>query len=160
MASCCVFPELLRPLLKRKAVSQTSDTMILYRPTGIAELRLVAASKWREWPPRLPDQPIFYPVLSLEYARRIARDWNTKDASSGHIGFVTQFEIGEDFAMQYPVQIAGGRSHEELWVPAEELTEFNRHIVGNIEVVECYPGPLFEGRIDQERHLPEDWADV
>jgi hypothetical protein len=132
--------------------------MILYRPTGIAELRLVAASGWTAWPPRLPDQPIFYPVLSLDYARRIARDWNTKDVSSGNIGFVTQFEIGDDFARQYPVQIAGGRAHQELWVPAEELAEFNRHIVGRIEVVECYPGPSFEGRIDHDRHLPTDWT--
>jgi hypothetical protein len=31
--------------------------------------------------------------------------------------------------------VAGGSLHTELWVPAEELEEFNRHIVGKIEVV-------------------------
>lgn len=51
--------------------------MILYRPTGRAELDLVAASGWRAWPPWLPDQPIFYPVLSFAYAEKIARDWNS-----------------------------------------------------------------------------------
>ena len=36
---------------------------------------------------------------------------------------------------RYPVQEVGGRDLLELWVRAEELDEFNRHIVGSIEVV-------------------------
>jgi hypothetical protein len=51
-------------------------TVTLWRPTGPEELALVEASGWRVWPPRLPDQPIFYPVLNQEYATMIARDWN------------------------------------------------------------------------------------
>ena len=35
----------------------------------------------------------------------------------------------------FKVQRVGGRGVEELWVPAEELNEFDRHIVGRIEVV-------------------------
>jgi hypothetical protein len=128
--------------------------MILYRPTGLTELRLVAATGWTAWPPRLPEQPIFYPVLSLEYARKIARVWNVKSASSTSIGFVTRFEVQDAFAAGYPVQVAGGRTHEELWIPADELGEFNRHIVGKIEVLESYPGPNFEGEIDSITRLP------
>ena len=137
-----------------QAVRQTSDTMILYRPTGLTELRLVAAAGWTAWPPRLPEQPIFYPVLSLEYARKIARDWNSKGTLSSSIGFVTRFEVQDAFAARYPVQVAGGRTHEELWIPADELAEFNRHIVGKIEVLESYPGPNFEGEIDSITRLP------
>ena len=128
--------------------------MILYRPTGLAELRLVADTGWKAWPPRLPVQPIFYPVLCLEYARRIARDWNSKGSRSDAIGFVTRFQIKEAFAARYPVQVAGGRAHEELWIPADELAEFNRHIVGTIEVLESYPGPNFEGLVDPVTKLP------
>lgn len=51
-------------------------TVTLWRPTGPEELALVEASGWREWPPRLPEQPILYPVINEEYATRIARDWN------------------------------------------------------------------------------------
>ena len=40
----------------------------LYRPTGETELALVAESGFRSWPPRLPEQPIFYPVANEEYA--------------------------------------------------------------------------------------------
>jgi hypothetical protein len=40
----------------------------------------------REFPPRLAHQPIFYPVANLEYARQIARDWNTADEKSGFSG--------------------------------------------------------------------------
>ncbi|GAA4927211.1 hypothetical protein [Actinoplanes utahensis] len=106
--------------------------MTLWRPTGPKELALVEESGWRRWPPRLPDQPIFYPVLNEEYATMIARDWNVP--ASG-MGYVTRFEVDAAFAERYPVRQAGGDSILELWVPAEELEEFNDHIVGTIEVV-------------------------
>jgi len=108
------------------------NTVTLYRPVGPKELELIAASGWRAFPPRLPEQPIFYPVLNLEYAAQIARDWNVKQSGSG---FVTRFAVDADFVTRYPVQTVGASMHKELWVPAEELEEFNRHIVGPIEVV-------------------------
>jgi hypothetical protein len=92
----------------------------------------VEASGWRAWPPRLPDQPIFYPVLNEDYAVRIARDWNVK--ASG-VGYVTRFEVEKAHLDQYDVQQAGGQTILEYWIPAEDLDEFNRHIVGLIEVV-------------------------
>lgn len=112
--------------------------MILYRPTGKAELALVEQSDWTAWPPRLVDQPIFYPVLTFDYAENIARDWNSTRAAPDNFGFVTRFEISAEMAARYPVQVAGGSSHEELWVPAEALDEFNRGIVGKIEIVATY----------------------
>ncbi|MFI0915397.1 hypothetical protein [Streptomyces abikoensis] len=96
------------------------------------ELALVRELNWRAWPPRLPEQPIFYPVLNEDYAIKIARDWNVKHDGAG---FVTRFEVESDFLSRYPVQQAGGQTILELWVPAEELDEFNAHIVGEIEVV-------------------------
>ncbi|MER6090076.1 ADP-ribosylation/crystallin J1 [Streptomyces bluensis] len=110
----------------------TRPTTALWRPTGPEELALVEASGWTAWPPRLPEQPIFYPVLNEDYAVRIARDWNVPASGSG---YVTRFEIDTEFVSRYPVRQAGGRTILELWVPAEELTEFNAHIVGRIEVV-------------------------
>ncbi len=108
------------------------QTVTLWRPTGPEELALVKASGWREWPPRLPDQPIFYPVLNEDYAVRIARDWNVK--ASG-VGYVTRFSVEKDFLDRYDVQQAGGQTILEYWIPAEDLDEFNRHIVGLIEIV-------------------------
>ncbi len=46
--------------------------MILYRPVGEAEMRLIAESGYTAFPPRLPEQPIFYPVLDERYACDIA----------------------------------------------------------------------------------------
>ncbi|MFB6751443.1 ADP-ribosylation/crystallin J1 [Streptomyces sp. NPDC056353] len=109
-----------------------SGTTTLWRPTGPEELALVEASGWTAWPPRLPEQPIFYPVLNEDYAVRIARDWNVPASGSG---YVTRFEVDAGFLERYPVRRAGGETILELWVPAEELAEFNRHIVGRIEVV-------------------------
>jgi hypothetical protein len=104
--------------------------MILYRPTGAAELELIAESAFREFPPRLPGQPIFYPVLNMEYAIQIARDWNTKDAASGHVGFVTRFEVQDEYVKRFEEHVVGRRDvHRELWVLSEQLPEFNSKIV-------------------------------
>lgn len=124
--------EVLPVACARLEASEMMETVTLWRPTGLQELELVKASGWKEWPPRLPDQPIFYPVLNEEYAIMIARDWNVP--ASG-VGFVTRFQTDREFAQRYPVRQVGGRDILELWVPAEELDEFNQHIVGIIEVV-------------------------
>ncbi|HEV7401353.1 MAG TPA: hypothetical protein VGO11_00435 [Chthoniobacteraceae bacterium] len=108
------------------------NTTTLYRPVGPEELELIAASGYREFPPRLPDQPIFYPVLNEEYARQIARDWNVKASGAG---YVTRFEVGTEFLKRYPEQIVGAAIHRELWIPAEDLPELHRHLVGVIEVI-------------------------
>lgn len=108
------------------------ETTILYRPVGPRELALIVASGYRAFPPRLPDQPIFYPVLDEKYARQIARDWNVRDSGSG---YVTCFAVRSDFLTRYNVQTVGASSHRELWVPAEALADFNANIVGLIEVI-------------------------
>ena len=89
-------------------------------------------SGFHAWPPRLPDQPIFYPVTNEEYAIQIARDWNVP--ASGY-GCVTRFEVLAAFMAQFPVQQVGGSAHTEWWVPAERLDELNAAIVGAIEIV-------------------------
>ena len=85
------------------------ETTELWRPTGPAELELVRRSGWRAWPPRLPDQPIFYPVLNEDYAVKIARDWNVRFDGAG---YVTRFLVETAFLDRYPVRQAGG---ETIW---------------------------------------------
>jgi hypothetical protein len=111
------------------------ETVTLYRPIGQKELDLIRERGNREFPPRLAFQPIFYPVLNEEYAIQIARDWNTKDEASGHVGYVTRFRVRVDYLCRHPVRTVGGAQHQEYWIPAEELPEFNRNIVGLIEVI-------------------------
>lgn len=121
--------------LQRQLESIQCSTTTLFRPVGPAELDLIRRSSWTRFPPRLPEQPIFYPVLNQEYARRIARDWNVKESGAG---FVTRFEVDEEYIRRFPRKVVGGSVHEELWVPAEELDEFNSNIIGPIEVVESF----------------------
>ena len=78
----------------------TSDTLTLWRPVGPKELELIQQSGMRAFPPRLPDQPIFYPVLTEDYAIKIARDWNVPASGSG---FVTRFEVARSFIAKYDV---------------------------------------------------------
>ena len=110
-------------------------TITLFRPVGPKELALIAASGWRAFPPRLAEQPIFYPVTNEEYAVQIARDWNAKADGAGH---VTKFQIDADFVAQFPRRVVGSRVHEELWVPAERLDDFNGHILGLIHVTQTF----------------------
>ena len=108
-------------------------------------MELIAASGYRAFPPRLEGQDIFYPVLTFDYAQQIARDWNTKDPVSGFAGYVTAFEIDPEYAARFDAKIVGDVRHQELWVPAAELEEFNRHITGDIKVLEAFFGESFSG---------------
>ncbi len=114
-----------------------TEILTLYRPVGSKELELIRQSDFRAFPPRLPEQPIFYPVLNEEYAAQIARDWNSR-LSDDKKGFVTKFSVNLDFISKYEKHNVGGSIHEELWIPAEELGELNRNLVGPIEVIAEY----------------------
>jgi hypothetical protein len=115
----------------------------LYRPVGANELMLIVQSGMKFFPPRLFWQPIFYPVLNIQYAIDIAEGWNMRDPDSNGAGFVTSFEIPECYFMKFPVQTVGLDHHQELWVPAEELVEFNSMIVNGIAVERAFIGKQF-----------------
>jgi len=122
---------------------QTMTT--LYRPVGLRELELILESGSRAFPPRLPEQPIFYPVLNEAYAVQIARDWNTGDPASGFAGFVMAFDTSTAYLSRYPVKVVGAAQHQELWVPAEELEAFNAQLLGPIRLVQAFFGPGYAG---------------
>ncbi|MDD5273092.1 MAG: hypothetical protein PHU14_10270 [Methylovulum sp.] len=109
-----------------------SETTVLFRPAGPEEIALVAASGYQAWPPRLPEQPFFYPVTNEAYAIEIASDWNVQ--ASGY-GCVTRFAVNTAFMAKYPIQKVGGSHHTEWWIPAEDLSALNQNIVGKIEVI-------------------------
>lgn len=112
--------------------ASTDDLVTLFRPVGPEELRLIKHSNFRAFPPRLPEQPIFYPVLTEDYAAKIACDWNVKASGAG---YVTRFKVRRMFLCRYPIQNAGGEGLQEYWIPAGDLAEFNRNIIGVIEVI-------------------------
>ncbi|HKN73422.1 MAG TPA: hypothetical protein VJX30_20480 [Terriglobales bacterium] len=112
-----------------------AELTTLYRPVGQGELELVRASGFREFPLRRPDQPFFYPVATEEYAIQIARDWNTKDESSGFAGYVLRFRVRTNFLSDYQRHTVGDTHHVEYWIPAANLPRLNENIVGMIEVL-------------------------
>jgi ribA/ribD-fused uncharacterized protein len=122
----------IRIMEKAFELNNEKGTVILYRPVGPKELALIKESNWKEFPPRLPEQPIFYPVLNEEYASQITKEWNVQANGSG---FVAKFEINKKYLLKYEIHNVGGDNHNELWVPAEDLKEFNQQISGKIEVV-------------------------
>src|SRR3954462_8995659 len=110
----------------------TEETIILYRPVGPKELALVREGGFRGFPPRLPEQPIFYPVTNEEYAVEIARDWNVPQSGAG---FVMRFEVLESFMSRYETHVVGAARHTEWWIPAEDLEALNDNIQGRIQVI-------------------------
>ena len=108
------------------------ETITLFRPVGPIELELIKNLNWSAFPSRLSDQPIFYPVFNQEYAEQIAKNWNVKSSGSG---FVTKFQIEKNFIEKFEIHKVGSQIHLELWVPADELDEFNKHIIGKIELI-------------------------
>jgi hypothetical protein len=116
----------------------SSEITTLYRPVGQAEFDLIRASGFREFPPRLPSQPFFYPVTNEEYATQIARDWNTKDPASAFTGYVLRFDVLSSLLDKYDIHSVGDSRHREYWIPAVDLEEFNRNVLGLIHVVASY----------------------
>jgi hypothetical protein len=114
------------------------ETIVMFRPTGPEELKLVEDSGYQKWPPRLPEQPIFYPVTNEQYAKEIATKWNINDSG---VGYVTRFEVKKEFMSRYKIEQVKASHHTEWWVPAEELEELNSNIVGEIEVIGEYRKP-------------------
>lgn len=123
-------------------------TITLFRPVGLKEMELIAQSGYRNFPPRLSWQPIFYPVMNQLYAEQIAREWNTHDEASGYCGIVTIFEVEAAYISNFEIQNVGGNLHNELWIPAEKLFEFNAHIVGEIIIANAYFGEKYNDTSD------------
>lgn len=117
---------------------EDEETITLFRPVGKGEMEMIRDT--RRFPPRLPWQPIFYPVLDEAYAVEIARDWNTKDPASGHVGYVTRFVVKKSFLVRYDVHTVGAAHHREYWIPAEDLAELNQNLVGGIDVIAEFHG--------------------
>ncbi|BBI35156.1 hypothetical protein [Cohnella abietis] len=117
----------------------------LYRPVGLFEMKLILDLNLKGFPPRLSEQPIFYPVLNKPYADQIAREWNTKDKFSGYVGFVTEFDVASPYIDQFEDQVVGNSHHNELWIPAEEMEELNSNIIGQIKIVDVFYGQGYEG---------------
>lgn len=113
-------------------MTDSEQTVVLYRPVGPEELALLRQASFTRWPARLPEQPIFYPVTNERYAAEIAEKWNVKD--SGY-GAVTRFLVKASFMQRYEVQQVGASYHTEWWIAAEELELLNDSIVGPIEVI-------------------------
>jgi hypothetical protein len=116
-----------------------NEITLLFRPVGLKELALIQESGCTAFPARLPDQPILYPVLHEEYAIQIARDWNAKH-NADKVGYLTRFYVSNEYLKRYEIQTVGSSIHQEYWIPAEDLAEFNRNIVGKIEVVAEFRG--------------------
>lgn len=115
----------------------------LYRPIGLKELQLIIDLQFKAFPPRLAWQPIFYPVLNREYAVQIAEGWNTKDEFSGYCGIVTRFDLPTAYLQKYEIHNVGGFINNELWIPSEELEEFNKQITGRIDIIDVFLGDRF-----------------
>ena len=96
-------------------------TVLLYRPVGQAELDLVAASDWLEFPLQLPEPPVFY----------LAPPGPAAGLPGTGPGYLLRLAVDADYVAHFE---AAGPEPAELRVPTAELAGFNRRITGRIEV--------------------------
>lgn len=128
--------------------------MKLYRPVGLRELEAIAATNYRIFPHGLPPQPYVDLMFDREQAETIVREWNTSDAVSGFVGFVTELDVSYSLVSRYQTHAVGRTNHRELRVPSRELDAFNAGIRGPIRVVSHFVGLRFSGTIIERTHLP------
>lgn len=107
-------------------------TFTLYKPVSQKELDLIKKSGWQAFPSEITEQPFFYPLMKEAYSAQILKECS---APAYSVAYIMRFEIDVDFVSRYRIRNIGPNRHQELWVPTKELAEFNRHIVGPIEVV-------------------------
>lgn len=130
------FPELLPPSrvwINHVSPKVVNEVIVAYRPIGPVEFALVEKAEFKRWPPRLPEQPYFYPVTNEIYARQIAAGWNVRDHGCG---YVTRFRVKKSFLDRYPIRCVGSTIHTEWWIPAQDLDALNEALVGKIEVID------------------------
>jgi hypothetical protein len=108
---------------------------ILYKPLSPTQLAAVIRANWLSFSPDTPGQKIFYPKLHLDYAEKIARQW---DAIEYSVGFVVRFIVPSTFINRYDLQSVGYDEHSEYKVPIDELELFNHQIMGKIELVSAF----------------------
>ena len=118
--------------------------MKLYRPVGLYEMKKILETDCKAFPPRQKQQPYFYPVLNKSYAKEIVF-WNVKDKNSGYAGFITEFDVENSYIEKYDVHCVGNETHLELWIPAEDLHNFNKNIINQIKIVDVYYGDNYKG---------------
>jgi hypothetical protein len=136
-------------------MTKTRKTLALYRPTGVGEMVTILEADALRFPPRLPEQPIFYPVLNRAYAEQIAERWNAPNPGNGYAGFVTEFQVEAEYAARFEPQVVGSAMHRELWVPAEQLDAFNQHLIGPITLVRAYYGAGYVGPALRRGMMPQ-----
>lgn len=123
----------------------------LYQPVGMEELQYIRAAGWKAFPPHDPEQPLFRPVASEEYAALQAYNWNAAH-NTYRRGYIVRFRLTTSFLSAYDNKIVGTPGHEEYWIPAEDLSLLNAAIQGQIEVAGTFAGEDAEYRKINETH--------
>jgi hypothetical protein len=142
------------------------ETITLYRPIGPEELDLVRRSGFKEWPPRLAGQPIFYPVTNEAYAKEIATRWNVKEKG---VGYVTRFRVRKAFRDRYEIHalknktvvessgIACGRVNPGVFWTHNDSGDKPRLYAFNAKIVLTY-GNAFEYARQSDESWPAAFA--
>lgn len=114
---------------------QERETVTLYRSVGPGQLKCIANTSWKRFPPRLHWQRFFYPMLHESFAHRIASQWNVEQSG---VGYVLRFKVRKDYLEPLPIYIIGGPEHKEYRIAADEIDRLNENIIGDIEVLAVY----------------------
>lgn len=119
--------------------------MKLYRPVGLYEMSKILDLKGEEFPKEFFNHSLCRVIVNLDYALKVARDWNAKDRNSGYAGFVIEFEVNKSFIDNYTVQCVGKNNGLEYLIPANQISIFNYNIKGKIKIQDAFFGDDYIG---------------
>ena len=106
-----------------------TNTLTLYHPVTPEELDQIKRSNWTELPsPR--EGEYFYPVPNPLYANDIT--WGAYEPEGA---YVVKFNVPAEYLSRYRMETVDARWQAAYVVPVTDLDDFNRHVVGVIEVV-------------------------
>jgi hypothetical protein len=123
-----VLRTLLQTDSRRIPTRMATTALTLYHPVTPDELDQIKRSNWTQLPaPR--EGEYFYPVANPLYANEIA--WGAYEPEGAYI---VKFNLPAEYLSRYRMETVGARWGTAYVIPVTDLDDFNRHIVGAIEV--------------------------
>jgi hypothetical protein len=112
-----------------------TDSLKLYKPLSVSEIRSIEHSNWRFLVPDCKDQQWFYLKLNRGYAESIARLWNSKQQLPS---FVVEICVNESFMQQFDVVSIAYEAQREYRLPVKRLDELNHHLEQPVRIISAY----------------------
>lgn len=114
---------------------ENKDILQLYYPISEKQLPLIAGSQFKQFPYRFFGQKPLCPILSKEYALRVASEPSNWSMQKTQFVYILRFLVQIDHIRKY-IQGDIDNPNTRIVIPGNYITQLNNAIVGFIEVIQ------------------------